>query len=431
MRLATLVFAPLAHAFVIPFEWDVRWATNAVESVLGEKQTIWKMIKDDDKYTRIVRILEFEGSVKKELDKDALITFFAPNNEGLTPPKHRTEEVPSLSYVAQALDEEPWLLDDGGDDDDDKDKKRRRKILKRIAHAVLKYHILPDSHDAASLAQNSTMATTLHPHDGSADGLARRIHIGKELVPPGISINFYARVKSSAGASNGQVHELAHPLFPPASVFDEMFIASRWLSTSTSAIQRVGGAKYLEWGYDREKSKPGKPVFSGTPLTTFFAPSNQAWNCLPHRLHLFLFSQFGRHALRKLLMYHAVPHTLVHAELVHHAEHKKAEAELGSLNDPSFRHEFEVHSALGSPLKIVAEKKRVLPIEGAVVTSMTVNGVSVKVLDVVASNGAWHILDKVLCPPHKHKPHMADTDPWDDWEDWFLTWAEDARIQGW
>lgn len=300
---------------------------------------------------------------------------------------------------------------------------------------MLKYHILPQGHDAQGLAQNSTMATALKPHDGSADGLARRIHIQKQVVPPALTINFYAKVKSSSSARNGQLHELEHPLLPPGSVFDEMFVASKWLSTSTSAIQRAGGTKYLDWGYDREKSKPGKPVFSGTPLVTFFAPSNDAWDSLPPRLHFFLFSRFGRHALAKLLMYHAVPHTLLHTEIVHHAKHKKkVEAEAGLGDDPSFRCEFEVESALGkdAKLKIVAEKKRIVPIEGAVVISMKVNEEDVKVLDVPASNGAWHVIDKVLCPPHKHKKgYMAYADPWADWEDWFPAWAEEAQIQGW
>jgi uncharacterized surface protein with fasciclin (FAS1) repeats len=467
MRLAAtvLTLAPVFHAFVLPGEWGSvgRWAAEAVggvEEVLGgdeTQKTIWQQIKDDDKYTKLVKILEFEGTIKKELDhKDSGydITFFAVNNAGLTPPKHddgdhdgdHDDVVPSLEFISQSLDEQPWLLEDndnyfagrGGKDKDgdkDKDKKRRKRIFKKIAHAVLKYHILPQAHDAQSLAQNSTMATALKPHDGSADGLARRIHIEKQVVPPALTINFYSRVKSSSAAGNGQLHELEHPLLPPGSIFDEMFVASKWLSTSTSAIQRAGGAQYLDWGYDREKSKPGKPKFSGVPLATFFAPSNDAWNALPPRLHFFLFSRFGRRALAKVLMYHAVPHTLVHAEVVHHAKHKdhKHKHVEAAGDDPSFRREFEVHSALhGAKLKVVAEKKRLLPIEGAVRTSMSVNEVEVKVLDVPASNGAWHVIDKVLCPPHEHKKgYNAYADPWADWEDWLPAWAETAQVQGW
>lgn len=284
---------------------------------------------------------------------------------------------------------------------------------------MLKYHILPQGHSAQSLAQNSTMATALKPHDGSADGFHRRIHIEKQALPPSLTINFYAKVKESSDARNGKIHELDHPLLPPGSIFDEMFVASKWLSTTTSAIQRAGGTHYVDWGYDHEKSKPGKPVFSGTPLTTLFAPSNDAWNALPPRLHFFLFSRFGRQSLGKLLAYHVVPRTLLHAEVVHHVNRKdKKVSSLG--DDPSFHREFEIESGLGSKakLKIVVDKKRLVPIEGAVHTSMKVNGEDVKVLDVPASNGAWHVIDKVLCPPHEHKKGEAtNTDPWANWEE--------------
>lgn len=312
------------------------------------------------------------------------------------------------------------------DDDDDKKKKRRKRILKKIAHAVLQYHILPQGHSAAELAQNSTMATALHPHDGSSDGLHRRVHLQKQLIPPAMVVNFYAKVQSSEKARNGYLHELDHPLLPPGSIFDELFLSSKWLSTSSSAIQRVGGRHYVDWGYDHEKSRPGKPKFSGTPLATFFAPSNDAWNELPEHLHFFLFSRFGIHVLGKLLAYHYVPHTLVLSEVVHHAKHdKKHIASNLDDDDPSFHREIEVPSGLGekAKLKIVMDKVKVLPVEGATKTTIKVNDQDVKVIDIPASNGAWHIIDKVLCPPHHHKKKPDDdggdefdADPWADWE---------------
>lgn len=357
-----------------------------------------------------------------------------------------------MNFLAQQLEANPWLMeedeedhhhpghgdhghhgdhgghhgDHGGKDDD---KKRRKRIFKKIAHAVLKYHILPQAHSAGELAQNSTMATALKPHDGSADGLARRIHIEKQVLPPALTINFISKVKSSSDARNGKFHEVDHPLLPPGSVFEEMFLTSKWLSTTTSAIQRAGGTKYVDWGYDHERSKPGKPKFSGASLVTFFAPSNDAWNNLPPRLHFYLFSRFGRTALGKLLAFHAVPHTMLHAEIVHHVKHKGKKAqELTIGDDPSFHREFEVHSGLpDGKLKIVVDKTKVVPIEGAVRTTMKVNDVDVKVLDIPASNGAWHVIDKVLCPPHKHKKGEEELveDVWADWEEWLPAWAEE------
>jgi hypothetical protein len=71
MRLAAtvLTLAPVFHAFVLPGEWGSvgRWAAEAVggvEEVLGgdeTQKTIWQQIKDDDKYTKLVKILEVGG----------------------------------------------------------------------------------------------------------------------------------------------------------------------------------------------------------------------------------------------------------------------------------------------------------------------------------------------------------------------------------
>jgi uncharacterized surface protein with fasciclin (FAS1) repeats len=277
-----------------------------------------------------------------------------------------------MDFVEGELDSYPPILDlydELDNKDEKKGEKRRRKILKKIAHAVLQYHILPHDHSALSLAKNSTVATQLHPHDGSSGGMARRIHLQKQLLPPALKVNFYATVQSSSEAKNGHLHELDHPLLPPPSIFEGMFHASRHVSTTTSALQRVGGRDYCDWRYDHKKSKPGKPVFSGTPLATVFAPTNDAWNSLPPRLHMWLFSRFGAHALAKLLAYHYVPHTLVLSEVVHHEKHKHKKITATTIDDdddPSFHCEFEVHSGLGpkANLKIVVDKTQVLPVEG-------------------------------------------------------------------
>lgn len=447
MRLtALLTLAPLALARPL-FEWgaaqqvsELAWDT--VEDIVHvfdgddtQKSILQHLEEDKDKYSTLVKLLNFEGEVKKDLDntKEGFrITFFAPNNEALKKPKHHDgddddddDKVTSLSDLAEAIEAEPWLLN-SDDDDDDKDKKRRKEIFKKIVHAVLQYHILPQDHTSAQLAQNSTVATILKPHDGSADGLARRIHVQKQLIPPALVLNFYAKIQSSNEQKNGIIHELDHPLLPPGSIFDEIFLVSKYISTTSSALQGVGARKYVDWGYDHEKSKPGKPKFTGTPLATLFAPSNEAWDALPEDLHFYLFSRFGRRALDKLLAYHYVPHTLVLSELVHHE--KDSKDDVASFDDdPSFHREFEVHTAVkGEKLKIVADKTKVIPVEGAVRTTLKVNDVDVHTIDIPASNGAWHIIDKVLKPPHHDGDHDHDglADDWADWQAWLPAWVE-------
>jgi hypothetical protein len=51
----------------------------------------------------------------------------------------------------------------------------------------------------------------------------------------------------------------------------------------------------------------GHGSFIGAETTTFFAPTSGAFQRLPNKLRLFLFSPFGAKALKKLLEYHAVP----------------------------------------------------------------------------------------------------------------------------
>ena len=51
----------------------------------------------------------------------------------------------------------------------------------------------------------------------------------------------------------------------------------------------------------------------GSPATTVFAPTNKAFQRLPKKLRLFLFSPFGEHVLKKLLQFHIVPEFVLHS----------------------------------------------------------------------------------------------------------------------
>lgn len=166
-----------------------------------------------------------------------------------------------------------------------------------------------------------------------------------------------------------------------------MYIFPDFFSTVTSAIQGSHGRHYLDWGYDREHSEPGKPKFHGTPLATFFAPTNTAFHLLPPRLKFFLFSPFGERALRKVLAYHYVPHSVLLSEFQYHEKHDKKKTEDDNFSqiveeayaseettatagwwmsdDPSFHKELEVHTGLpNATLKVEIDKTKLLPIEG-------------------------------------------------------------------
>lgn len=305
---------------------------------------------------------------------------------------------PSFNTISTLLDSDTFLaaLDDKDDDD-----KKRRKIFQYIVKKILQYHSIPkDVLSASELAQNSTVATACKADDGSFAGLHRRIKIEKTLVPPAVLINFYAKVIDADNrASNGIFHVINHPLIPPGSLFDEAYQFPDFFSTLTQSVYGLHAKELLDYHYDRNASKEaGKPKFQGTGLATLFSPTNTAFHRLPGGLKFYLFSPFGEKALAKLLAYHYVPHTLLLSELIvhegkHHHHEKDSVVEHFAIgDDPSFHHEFDVHTGLpNATLHVVVDKTKVLPIEGAVKTTIKVNGEPVLAVDVPARNGASHV----------------------------------------
>lgn len=75
----------------------------------------------------------------------------------------------------------------------------------------------------------------------------------------------------------------------------------------TSALQRSKLTDHLDLRYTHGKG------LEGASLVTIFAPTNRAFESLPAKLQLFLFSPFGERVLQKLLQYHIVPGAAVHS----------------------------------------------------------------------------------------------------------------------
>jgi hypothetical protein len=126
-------------------------------------------------------------------------------------------------------------------------------------------------------------------------------------------VNFLTKVvRADVKAKNGIIHVINHPLLPPPTVFQELFLIPDVFSFVTSALQRVGLTQALDlhWVHNKE----GKGHLEGISAVTFFAPTNKAFKALPRKLRLFLFSPFGVRALKKLLQYHIVPNVVVHSD---------------------------------------------------------------------------------------------------------------------
>jgi len=75
--------------------------------------------------------------------------------------------------------------------------------------------------------------------------------------------------------------------------------------SKTTALQRSGLLDEVDLRWEHGEG------LVGSRLVTVFAPLNHAFDRLPERLRFYLFSPFGKHALRKLLEYHIAPDSLV------------------------------------------------------------------------------------------------------------------------
>jgi len=218
---------------------------------------------------------------------------------------------------------------------------------------------------------------------------------------------------------------------------------------------------------------------------TVFAPTNNAFARLPKGLQRFLFSRFGERALKKLLEFHIVPEFILYSDwshnaseaedaarnvmCQHHVRDSSQDEELSTAHDDASHALWAPRRRPGShrPLNqnLVFEKnitaptlldnfsirvhveqsERLLP-RHTIFTKVVANGQTVVAPDVVATNGALHVVDHLLNPlkgrhPH-HRPGSAhdpaelaadypqastdeDEDEWKDWEEWLPAWADE------
>lgn len=162
---------------------------------------------------------KFSASIflERELTRDSVslsFTVFAVPNSGLRRPGHGDD----LTEGLMSRDSEYDLVDisnaiegfetqDDDDDDDDK-KKERRELFKKLAQAVLLYHVVPErAFTSSELAINNTFATKLSLPDDSFKGQPLRVRVAPKYPSGSLVVNFYARlIKSNVYASNGELY---------------------------------------------------------------------------------------------------------------------------------------------------------------------------------------------------------------------------------
>lgn len=273
-------------------------------------ETIYTFLSQQEDYTKLVKLIDFDEEYVTILNATTdSVTFFAPDNKALTPHKKHPHHGHGATLSLATIYEEFEKLQAADDDDDDDEEKKKR--FKKILRALLKYHTLPTGISKYGLHLNSTYETALEAHDGSFGGQARRILVSGDLIGR-LFVNYYVSVDwKSVNATNGFLYGINHPIIPPPSILDELFLIDRF-STLTSALQKVGLDNELQWRWK------AKGEFEGDgPTVSLFAPNDFAWKRLPPRLRLWLFSPAGEKTLKKLLSYHIVPNWILHADFVY------------------------------------------------------------------------------------------------------------------
>lgn len=234
-------------------------------------------------------------------------------------------------------------------------------------------------------------------------------------------------------------------------------MVSEHFSTLTSALQRSNLTELLDFRHVHHDAHETSLKHSN--LVTVFAPTNHAFQRLPKKLRLFLFSPFGERVLQKLLRYHIVPEVAFFSDYVHHAkvpdffdlEFSSEGNEIPArrwfsildwprrrkspIIEPISREKYVLETALSDrTLDVIVDKKRVtLPLPhkpSAIKTSIIVNHQLAYIRDIVGLNGAIHVIDRLLDPrkhcqhPPEHKDH-EDDQAWEDWEEWLPQWANE------
>ncbi|KII88874.1 hypothetical protein PLICRDRAFT_175133 [Plicaturopsis crispa FD-325 SS-3] len=285
----------------------------------SQETTIYQYLTQDPEFSRFARIVSFSDEIVSLLnDTAAGVTLFAIPNRAFPHPR---KETPKSSELADLLTNTDDLVSahhfsdivralEQADSTTSLDSTDREELQKLLT-AVLAYHVIPQSLDLHQLGENTTYSTSLTLHDGSLDGQPLRLRVKMRGPHHRGSVNTFSKLlHDNVKTNNGFIHAISGPLLPPPSIFETLFAAPSKFSFITSALQRTDLTGALEWSTSQGSS-------SGTPLTTFFAPSNRAFKKLPSKLRAFLFSPSGAKAFKKLLEYHVVPNFLLHSDYIH------------------------------------------------------------------------------------------------------------------
>lgn len=475
------LFPFLVVAFVAVVNAHPAWRSPADIQVpfSTASATIYQTLRHDPNFSLLVKAIDYVGDLTALLDNSSVqITFFAPPDKALRREYRHLLTEEEIHHGPHDLASLAYLID--AKTSPHKPDEQRKRFIKAILHAILSYHIIPiGSLDIASLGLNTTFPTNLII-PGALASQPLRVRIQRSFLPARTTVNLYTRItRPDAMATNGVIHAINHPLLPPPSIFQELFMAPQVFSTLTSAIQRMGLTDNIDLHYVRGLDGH-QGHFEGASTVTVFAPTNRAFEVLPEKLRLFLFSPFGAPALKKLLQFHIVPDLVLHSEYVYNsssqamtgvenerlyflmqssAGHISSRASDPLLQQAQEAGEYTLESALAeiniprrepiSSLKLALNTLLVnhtlhaqidkfnitFPIPGPwqpgrVTTRFLINRQRVLLPDVVGLNGAIHVVGRLLDPRKHPRCGVAESegeDVWGSWEQWLPQWGGTAQ----
>jgi uncharacterized surface protein with fasciclin (FAS1) repeats len=424
-------FTPLALTLSVAISAVVAQQVPILQPQSTDR-TVYQILNEDSRFTRLMRAINASDTLISTLNSSSIgITFFAVPDWAIPKPDAQNIDayIPETEWdLAHAF----GLLEGYTPSTSSSDDKKER--FRKLIQAILSYHIIPKALDASMLTDYITHPTNLSISD-AMNGHPLRLRVEHTLLPPATTVNLYSKViEANIEASNGFLHVINHPLLPPPSAFQELFMEPSKFSIFTSALQRTG----LTDALDLRPVRKGDGVkFEGTSTVTIFAPMNRAFEALPKKLQLFLFSVHGGRALQKLLQYHITPDiALLSDSFLNETSRSTATEVLHPAMLTSESHIVAATLLEKHPLNITIVKRNItLPLPGprqphVVNRQLFVNDQSVYLSDIVALNGGVHVIDKLLDPRKDHQnSHCApdggnSCDVWANWEDWLPQWGQ-------
>ncbi|KAG9018436.1 hypothetical protein FRB93_000139 [Tulasnella sp. JGI-2019a] len=368
--------------------------------------TIYRVLKGKPEFSTLMELLDKVPNVRDTLDSDKKLTFFAPTND-------------ALEHNSNAF----WVT---GDDDDHK------HHMEKVLEDTFKYHIIPGVIESRLFGQNSTIATHLQARDGSFDHARRRIKVQSSALPPWTTtLNNYVHItQADIHAKNGIIHVISAPLYLPPDIMDIVYMLPDHLAITATALLKTNLQSNYEFNseYKRRSGDHRKHLNHhndrhgrGSPVTTLFVPTNEAWEKLPKDLRLYLFSPFGERTLRKLMAWHTLPDTVVFTEWGRQVHHHHSSSS-PSFDDEDLSFEWDKHftSFIDQKMPVHVKKSETkLPGSHNYNVQLQAHGIYADMIDNPAQNGVFHTVPQVLSPRNvEGVDEEQNQKDWNEWREW-------------